>query len=109
MPVGRDRIVGLLHPGAKGDARRSHGCAEVRVEEVAYATGALATHDSPTAAVVVSWRAGRPRTGRRAARPPRTKNRGIHRARDDPRRSTPPRAARPGRDRADQREMPRRA
>src|SRR5438046_3307417 len=73
------------------------------------ATGVLAVHDSPTVTVVVSLGAGRPGIGRRVARPPRTKNRGIRRARDDARRGTPPRATRPGRYRADQGEMPGRA
>src|SRR2546430_9066634 len=71
------------------------------------ATGALAVHDSPAAAVVVSLGAGGPGIGRRAARPPRTKNRGIRRARDDARRGAPPCAPRLGRYRADQGEMPR--
>src|SRR5207247_4757408 len=74
-----------------------------------YATGALAVHDSATVTVVVSLGAGGPGIGRRAARSPRTKNRGIRRARDDARRGAPPRAARTGRYRANQREMPRRA
>src|SRR5213083_415740 len=73
-----------------------------------YATGALAVHDSATVTVVVSLGAGGPGIGRRAARAPRTKNRGIRRARDDARRGAPPRAARTGRYRANQREMPRR-
>src|SRR2546429_84090 len=73
------------------------------------ATETLAVHDSTAAAVVVPLGAGGPGIGRRAARPPRPKNRRIRRARDDARRGTPPRAARPGRYRADQREMPRRA
>src|SRR6516165_3389542 len=38
-----------------------------------------------------------------AARPPRPKNRGIRRARDDARTGAPPRAARPGRYRAGER------
>src|SRR2546429_9280040 len=46
------------------------------------ATGTLAVHDSPKTAVVVSRGAGRPGTGRRAARPRRTKNRRIRRKRD---------------------------
>src|SRR5207253_934098 len=58
------------------------------------------------AAVVVSPGAGGPGIGRRVARPPGTKNRGICRARDDARRSAPPCANRSGRYRADQREMP---
>src|SRR2546426_12598628 len=74
-----------------------------------YATGALAVHDSPTVTVVVSLGAGGPGIGRRAARAPRTKNRGIRRARDDARRGVPPRATRPRRYRANQREVPRRA
>src|SRR5438034_7469935 len=50
----------------------------------------LSLHDalpiySTAAAVVVSLGAGGPGIGRRAARPPRTKNRGICRARDDAR------------------------
>src|SRR5215472_18464785 len=72
-----------------------------------YATRALAVYDSPAAAVVVSLGAGGPGIGRRVARPPRTKNRGIRRARDDARRGAPPRATQLGRHRADQREMPR--
>src|SRR5207249_10182790 len=80
-----------------------------RETEVGYATGALAFHDSPAAAVIVSLGASGPGIGRRIARSPRPKNRRIRRARDDARRGTPPRAARPGRYRADQREMPRRA
>src|SRR5215472_17954189 len=60
-----------------------------------YATRALAVYDSPAAAVVVSLGAGGPGIGRRVARPPRTKNRGIRRTRDDARRGIPPRAARP--------------
>jgi len=59
----------------------SHGRAEVRVEEVEDATGALAVHDSAAVTVVVSLGAGGSGIGRRAARPPRTKNRGIRRAR----------------------------
>src|SRR2546429_7106365 len=43
------------------------------------------SHDSTAAAVVVSLDAGGPGIGRRAARPPRTKNRGICRTRDDTR------------------------
>src|SRR5207249_11384137 len=73
------------------------------------ATGALAVHDSPAAPVIVSLGAGGPGIGRRAARPPRTKNRGIRRTRDDARRGTPSRATGPRWYRADQREMPRRA
>src|SRR6266513_5548317 len=73
-----------------------------------YATGALAVHDSPAVTVVVSLGAGGPAIGRRAARAPRTKNRRIRRARDDARRGVPPRAARPGWHRANQREVPRR-
>src|SRR5919108_4770242 len=73
------------------------------------ATGALAVHDSPAAAVVASLGAGGPGIGRRAARPPRTKNRGIRCKRDGAGRGVPPCAPRPGRYRADQREMPRRA
>src|SRR5437867_2510461 len=73
------------------------------------ATGVLAVHDSPTVTVVVSLGAGGPGIGRRVARPPRTKNRRIHSARHEARRGAPPRATRPGRHRADQREMPRRA
>src|SRR2546429_3132959 len=74
-----------------------------------YATGTLAVHDSPAAPVIVSLGAGGPGIGRRAARPPRTKNRGIRRTRDDARRGTPSRATGPRWYRADQREMPRRA
>src|SRR5207253_4189181 len=77
--------------------------------EVGYATGALAVHDPTTATVFVSLGAGGPGIGRRTARPPRTKSRKIHRARHEARRGAPPRATRPGRYRADQREMPRRA
>src|SRR2546429_177217 len=44
-----------------------------------------------------------------SARPPGTKNRGIRRPRDGARRGAPSRATRPGRYRADEREMPRRA
>src|SRR6184192_1786315 len=73
------------------------------------ATGALAVHDSATVTVVVSLGAGGPAIGRRAARSPRTKNRGIYGARDDPRGGASSRANRPGRYRADEREMPRRA
>src|SRR5205807_249612 len=73
-----------------------------------YATGALAVHDSTAAAVVVSLDAGGPGIGRRTARPPGTENRGIHSARDDARGSAASRANRPGRYRANQREMPRR-
>src|SRR6266480_7440833 len=73
------------------------------------ATETLAVHDSAATAVVVPLGAGGPGIGRRAARPPRTKNRGIRRARDDVGGSAPPRANRPGRYRAEQREMPRRA
>src|SRR5437867_10437333 len=73
------------------------------------ATETLAVHDSAATAVVVPLGAGGPGIGRRAARPPRTKNPGICRARDDARRGAPPRTTRPGRYRADQREMPRRA
>src|SRR5437016_4672299 len=62
--------------------RRTRGSAEVRVKEAGDATGALATHDSPAAAVVVSLGAGGPGIGRRTARPPRTKSRGIRRKRD---------------------------
>src|SRR5205807_5378800 len=69
------------------------------------ATETLAVHDSAATAVVVPLGAGGPGIGRRAARPPRTKNRGIRRARDDVGGSAPPRANRPGRYRADQREM----
>src|SRR5256884_8346605 len=72
-----------------------------------YATGTLAVHDSPAAAVVVSLGPGGPGIGRRAARPPRTKNRGIRRKRNGTRGSAAARAARPRRYRADQREMPR--
>src|SRR6266566_4502457 len=72
-----------------------------------YATGALAVHYTVAVTVVVSLGAGGPGTGRRAARPPRKKNRGIRRTRDDARRSAPPCATRPGRYGADQREMPR--
>src|SRR5215472_3385616 len=72
-----------------------------------YATRALAVYDSPAAAVVVSLGAGGPGIGRRVARPPRTKNRGIRRARDDARRGAAPRATRPGWYRANQGEMPR--
>src|SRR5213080_3751434 len=72
------------------------------------ATETLAVHDSAATAVVVPLGAGGPGIGRRAARPPRTKNPGICRARDDARRGAPPRTTRPGRYRADQREMPRR-
>src|SRR5437588_9516576 len=72
-----------------------------------HATGALAVHDSPAAAVVVSLGAGGPAIGRRAARAPRTKNRGIRGARDDARGSASSRATRLGWYRADQREMPR--
>src|SRR5207302_10313652 len=70
--------------------------------------GALVVHHSTAAAVVVSLGAGGPGPGRRAARPPRTKNRGIRGTRDDARGSVSPRANRPGRYRADQRAMPRR-
>src|SRR5207302_9683348 len=70
------------------------------------ATETLAVHDSAATAVVVPLGAGGPGIGRRAARPPRTKNRGIRRARDDVGGSAPPRANRPGRYRADQRGMP---
>src|SRR5207249_1881602 len=70
------------------------------------ATETLAVHDSAATAVVVPLGAGGPGIGRRAARPPRTKNPGICRARDDARRGAPPRTTRPGRYRADQREMP---
>src|SRR5213080_1419489 len=73
------------------------------------ATETLAVHDSAATAVVVPLGAGGPGIGRRAARPPRTKNPGICRARDDARRGAPPRTTRPGRYRADQREMPRRS
>src|SRR5207244_10281276 len=73
------------------------------------ATETLAVHESAETAVVVPLGAGGPGIGRRAARPPRTKNRGIRRARDDVGGSAPPRANRPGRYRADQREMPGRA
>src|SRR2546429_2611806 len=52
---------------------------------------------SPAAAVIVSLDAGGPGTGRRVARPPRTKNRRIHSARHEARRGAPPRATRPGR------------
>src|SRR6266550_2220739 len=72
------------------------------------ATETLAVRDSAATAVVVPLGAGGPGIGRRAARPPRTKNPGICRARDDARRGAPPRTTRPGRYRADQREMPRR-
>src|SRR5215472_18442006 len=73
------------------------------------ATGALAVHDSATVTVVVSLGAGGPGIGRRAPLPPRTKNRGIRGARNDARRGSASGAPRPGRYRADQREMPRRA
>src|SRR5262249_20434435 len=76
---------------------------------VGHATGALAVHDSIAAAVAVSLGAGGPGIGRRAARPPRTKNRGIRRKRNDATGGAAPRATRPGRYRADQTEMPRRA
>src|SRR5215467_13663265 len=72
-----------------------------------HATGALAVHDSATVTVLVSLDAGGPGIGRRVARPHRTKNRGIRRARDDARRGASPRATRPGWYRANQREMPR--
>src|SRR5437899_2583186 len=72
------------------------------------ATETLAVHDSAATAVVISLGAGGPGIGRRAARPHRTKNRGIRRARDDARGGASSRAPRPGRFRADQREMPRR-
>src|SRR6266513_2713484 len=72
------------------------------------ATGALVVHDSTAAAVVVSLGADGPGIGRRAARAPRTKNRGIRGARNDARSGAPPRAARPGWHRANQREVPRR-
>src|SRR5205823_9997228 len=74
-----------------------------------YATGALAIHDSAALAVGVSLGAGGPGIGGRAARSPRPKNRGIRRGRNGARRSAAARAARLGRCRADQREMPRRA
>src|SRR5438067_4141299 len=74
-----------------------------------YATGTLAVHDSTAAAVVVSLGTGGPGTGRRAARPPRTKNRGICRKRDGTGRSAAAGATRPRPYRAGQREMPRRA
>src|SRR5439155_1065996 len=97
-------------PCSTGDKSRSDGGSEVRVEEVEDATGALAVHDSAAVTVVVSPGAGGPAIGRRAARPPRTKNRGIRRARDGARdgasRGAPSRATRSGRYRADQREMP---
>src|SRR5881394_1862802 len=73
------------------------------------ATGALAIHDPITVTVVVPLGASRPGFGLRAARPPPTKNRGIRGAGNDARRSAAARATRPGRYRADQREMPRRA
>src|SRR5439155_17113781 len=76
--------------------------------EVEDATGALAVHDSTTVAVVGSPGAGGPACGRRAARSPRTKNRGIHGARDDAKRGASPRANRPRWYRANQREVPRR-
>src|SRR6266704_2430052 len=72
------------------------------------ATETLAVHDSAAAAVVIPLGAGGPGIGRRAARAPRTKNRGIRGKRDDARRGAPPCATRPGRYRANQREMPRR-
>src|SRR5213592_355391 len=74
-----------------------------------YATGALAVHDSATVTVVGSLGAGGPGIGRRAARPPRTKNRGIRRKRNGTGGSSSASAARPRRYRANQREMPRRA
>src|ERR1700739_1832043 len=61
------RVIELKEAGASRGANR-------RLEN---ATGTLAVHDSTAAAVVVSLGAGGPRIGRRAARPPRTKNRGI--------------------------------
>src|SRR5215469_10460236 len=80
-----------------------------RETEVRDATGVLDFHDSTAAAVAVSPGASRPGIGRRAVRPPRTKERRIHCARDGTGRGAPPRAARLGRYRADQREMPRHA
>src|SRR5438046_8818045 len=74
-----------------------------------YATGALAVRDSIAAAVVAALGASGPGIGRRAARPHRTSNSGIRRARDDARSGAPACATRPGRYRADQREVPRRA
>src|SRR5207244_13530845 len=59
-----------------------------------YATGALAVHDSATVTVVVSLGAGGPGIGRRAARSPRTKNRGIRRKRGGTGGSAAARAAR---------------
>src|SRR5436309_14706784 len=68
-----------------------------------YATGALAVHDSATVTVVVSLGAGGPGIGRRAARSPRTKNRGIRRKRDGTGGSAAARAARLRRNRKMQR------
>src|SRR5215831_7707211 len=73
------------------------------------ATKASAVYDSTAATVVVSLGGGGPGIGRRAARPPQTKDGGIRRPRDDARTSVPPRATGPGRYRANQRGMPRRS
>src|SRR5207244_11914918 len=72
-----------------------------------YTTLFRSVHDSNSVTVVVSTGEGGPGTRRRAARPPSTKNRGIRCKRDDARRSVASCATRPGRYRADQREMSR--